>query len=43
VEELHSEETAFIGFVVGQCSSIESVIHLAEKAEIMHLHACLVF
>jgi hypothetical protein len=37
VRELHREEPAFIGFLVGQYSPVGNVIHLVEKAEKMNL------
>jgi hypothetical protein len=43
LEELHREETAFISFLIGQYFPIGRAIHLDEKAEKMHLYACLLF
>jgi hypothetical protein len=37
VEELHCEETTFVGVFVGQYSPIARVVHLAENADMVHL------
>jgi hypothetical protein len=43
VGELHLEETAFVGFLVGQDSPVGKVIHLVENEEEMSLYVCLLF
>jgi hypothetical protein len=36
VEELHREETTFVGVFVGQYSPVAGVVHLAVNADTMH-------
>jgi hypothetical protein len=37
VDELHREETTYVGVIVGQYSSIARAVHLAVNADTVHL------